>query len=233
MPTKHRVFAAALSLALLSGTMGGSLHAAGSGFSDIASVEGKAKIEALHEQDVIKGVDGSRFLPDAALSSGQGIQLISEGFQFSLAAFLFIKAPLASDIFTRVPDKAWYAQAFLNVHYNEVNIPADIDPAAAMTREMYIHLLDQAMQKAGGLPMVKLNPVDIADEDQLTPDYQGSVQRAISRGILTLNSDNKFRPQEPVTRAEAAVMLYNALDYLKQHPQPEAGTVPEQSKQGV
>lgn len=63
--------------------------------------------------------------------------------------------------------------------------------------------------------MINIVPVDIADDDALDPSYQGSVQRSLKYNINTLDANGKFNPKSELTRAEAAVMLYNALEYLK------------------
>lgn len=209
---------AAMSLcAAIAFSTGGSSFAAGGGFTDLGPVQGKEQIESLHERGLIKGVSDSQFKPGALISAAEGIQLISGGLQLSLAAIDFIKAPQASDIFTRVPDNAWYAEAFINAHYNGVDIPADIDPKQTLTKEQFTALLVQGMEKAGNLPMLNIKPAGISDEDQLTITYQGAIQRALVYKITALDADGAFHPKSELIRAEAAVMLYNALEYLKAH----------------
>nr|WP_245864694.1 hypothetical protein [Paenibacillus donghaensis] len=41
-----------------------------------------------------------------------------------------------------------------------------------------------------------------------------------------MDEQGNFHPAEDITRAEAAVMLYNALEYIEAHPAP-AGGYPE------
>ncbi|MNC62157.1 hypothetical protein D3C75_1121510 [compost metagenome] len=63
--------------------------------------------------------------------------------------------------------------------------------------------------------MINIVPADIADADALEPSFQGSIQRSLKYNINTLDANGKFNPKQEITRAEAAVMLYNALEYLK------------------
>ncbi|MNN05158.1 hypothetical protein D3C81_1179110 [compost metagenome] len=133
----------------------------------------------------------------------------------SLAAIDFNKAPLASGTFTKVKDNAWYAEAFVNAHYNGIEIAADIDPSKPITKELFTNLLIQGIEKVGNLPMINIVPADIADADALEPSFQGSIQRSLKYNINTLDANGKFNPKQEITRAEAAVMLYNALEYLK------------------
>jgi hypothetical protein len=48
----------------------------------------------------------------------------------------------------------------------------------------------------------------------LEPFYQGSIQRSLVYKINALDANGKFNPKSEITRAEAAVMVYNALEYL-------------------
>lgn len=191
------------------------MFAAGNTFKDIDNINGKEKIISLKNQGLIKGVSESQFLPGSKVTTAQGIQFISGGLQLSLAAIDFNKAPVASGLFTKVKDKAWYAEAFINAYYNEVKLPKDIDPNLIMTKEQFTNYLVQAIEGVGNLPMINIVPVDIADEASLTPAYQGSIQRSLKYKINSLDANGKFNPKSELTRAEAAIMLYNALEFLK------------------
>jgi hypothetical protein len=218
MNIKKSAVAAITTLSLLSFTVGGSVFAAEGTFKDLGNISGKEKIIALKNQGLIKGVSDTQFLPQNKVTNAQGVQFISGGLQLSLAAFLFIKAPVASETFPKVKDNAWYAEAFINAHYNEVDIPKDIDPTKPMTKELFTALLVQGMEKVGGLPMIKMVPAKITDESKLDPSYQGSIQRSLIYNITALDASGNFNPKTQITRAEAAIMVYNALEYLKAHP---------------
>lgn len=214
MKLKKSAFAVITTVSLLSFSLGGQMFAAGSSFKDIDNVSGKSKINSLKEQGLIKGISDTQFLPGAKVTTAQGVQFITGGLQLSLAAIDFNKAPLASATFSKVKDKAWYAEAFVNAYYNDIDIPADIDPSKLITKELFTNLLVQGVEKVGNLPLINIVPVDIADEAALEPSYQGSIQRSLKYKINTLDANGKFNPKSELTRAEAAVMLYNALEYL-------------------
>ncbi|WP_054940322.1 S-layer homology domain-containing protein [Paenibacillus ihuae] len=214
MNMKKSAFAVITTVSLLSFSLGSPMFAAGGTFKDISNVTGKEKINALKAQGLIKGISDTQFLPGSKVTTAQGVQFISGGLQLSLAAIDFNKAPVASDIFSKVKDKVWYTEAFINAYYNGIEIPADIDPAKPITKELFTNFLIQGLEKAGNLPMINIVPVDIADDDALDPSYQGSVQRSLKYNINTLDANGKFNPKSELTRAEAAVMLYNALEYL-------------------
>ncbi|WP_258296863.1 S-layer homology domain-containing protein [Paenibacillus peoriae] len=217
MNMRKSAFAAMTTVLLLSFSFGGQMFGAGNQFKDLDSVSGKDKIIFLQNQGLLKGVSDTQFLPSSKVTAAQGIQLISGGLQLSLAAIDFNKAPQASGLFTHVKDTAWYAEAFINAHYNGVEIPKDIVPSKTLTKEEFTHMLIQGMEKAGALPMIKIAPANIADDSELEPSYQGSIQRSLVYKVNTLDASEKFHPKSEITRAEAAVMLYNALEYLNAH----------------
>lgn len=215
MNMKKRTLAAITTVTILSFSLGGQIFAAGNTFKDIDNINGKEKIISLKNQGLIKGVSESQFLPSSKVTTAQGIQFISGGLQLSLAAIDFNKAPVASGLFTKVKDKAWYAEAFINAYYNRVELPKDIDPTKTMTKEEFTNYLVQGVEGIGNLPMINIVPVDIADDAALNPSYQGSIQRSLKYKINSLDANGKFNPKSEITRAEAAIMLYNALEFQK------------------
>lgn len=215
MNMKKRTLAAITTVTILSFSLGGQIFAAGNTFKDIDNIKGKEKIISLKTQGLIKGVTESQFLPSSKVITAQGIQFISGGLQLSLAAIDFNKAPVASGLFTKVKDKAWYAEAFINAYYNRVELPKDIDPTKTMTKEEFTNYLVQGVEGIGNLPMINIVPVDIADDAALNPSYQGSIQRSLKYKINSLDANGKFNPKSEITRAEAAIMLFNALEFLK------------------
>lgn len=215
MNMKKRTLAAITTVTILSFSLGGQIFAAGNTFKDIDNINGKEKIISLKNQGLIKGVSESQFLPSSKVTTAQGIQFISGGLQLSLAAIDFNKAPVASGLFTKVKDKAWYAEAFINAYYNRVELPKDVDPTKTMTKEEFTNYLVQGVEGIGNLPIINIVPVDIADDAALNPSYQGSIQRSLKYKINSLDANGKFNPKSEITRAEAAIMLYNALEFLK------------------
>lgn len=194
-------------------------------FGDIASSGNKAKIEALQQQGIIKGVSDTAFHPEDNLTAAQGISLIVRTTQISLAAIDFKKAPLADDYYTKVKNDAWFAGDFIIAHYNGLDIPADIDPAAPLTKEQFTHYLVQALELTGQYPTVKMF-IPILDEKDITVDYQGTIQRALLYKIVSLDEEGNFDPAHVLTRAEAAAILYDTKAFIEAHkenpvPEPE------------
>ncbi|MFP3389296.1 S-layer homology domain-containing protein [Brevibacillus sp. SIMBA_040] len=190
-------------------------------FTDLANVAAKDKILALQQMGTIQGVEDHHFMPDATVTAAQGIQLIVKALDLNLDTIRFIKEPKATDYFSKADNNGWYANALIIAANNSFELPADLDPNQVWTKEQFIHQLMLAMERHGNLPMIKIVPVEFGDADQLTVQYQGTIQRSLVLGITALDTDKLLHPKDAITRKEAAEIIYNAVEYLKAHPGPK------------
>lgn len=178
-------------------------------FTDISDSGSKDKIVALYDAGVIKGVGNGLFNPDGTVTAAQGVQMIVNAFDISLASFLFIKAPNATDWFANADDNAWYADALIRAGANDIGLPADLDPNVKWTKEDFTYYLVTAMESHYQMPMINMMYIETADEADMTIGYQGAIQRSMKYNITALDQDKKFYPKKQLTRAEAAEMIYN------------------------
>jgi len=184
--------------------------------------ENKEAVLALQERGVVSGIDSEHFAPKGKLSFAQSVQMLVKAFQLNIDNMRFIKEPLASDIYTSVPDDAWYANAFVIAHYNGLEIPKDVNPNASITREQFAHLLVTALEKKGNFPLIKIY-IEIKDEEQITPDYQGAIQRLLIYKLAALDSEGRFNPKGELTRGQAASWVHHAIrkwEQLTEKPAP-------------
>ncbi|KQX69045.1 MULTISPECIES: S-layer homology domain-containing protein [unclassified Paenibacillus] len=184
-------------------------------FTDVEEGQAAA-ISALQDRGIVSGIDKDHFVPKGKISYAQTIQMIVKGMNLNLDTLRFIKQPLASDIFTNIPNDAWYADAFIIAHYNGMNIPKDVNPNATITREQFGEMLVRALEKKGNFPLVKMF-IPIKDEAQITPEYQGALQRLLLYKIAELDKAGMFNPKADLTRGEAAGWIYNAIRVLETH----------------
>ncbi|MBO7746167.1 S-layer homology domain-containing protein [Paenibacillus sp. MWE-103] len=191
---------------------------AAAGFTDLGNDAAKDKIISLQERGLVKGVSAELFAPQASMTAAQGVQLIVNALDLNLDLVRFFKEPKASDYFQNAKDDAWYADAFIIAAVNNIGLPADLNPGKVLSREEFTHMLIHAMEASGKLPMVNPVVIDIKDGDQITVDYSGSIQRALSYGVIALDKDGQLKPKAAITRSESAEEIYNAIEYLKAHP---------------
>ena len=201
--------------AILMGTMSSAALA----FNDLDGVAHADKIKDLRDRGVVSGVSKDKFVPHQKMTAQQAIPLIVKAFELSLAHVTFIKAPVASDYFTKIPDDAWYAEAFIIAHHNGVPIDKDVNPNAAVPREQFVQWLMHGLYATGDYAWIEIYHM-IEDEKQVSEGYMDAIQKAIIGGIVELDENDKFRPQEPITRAEAAVMVRNAIQFVEEHREP-------------
>ncbi|ALS27404.1 S-layer protein [Paenibacillus sp. 32O-W] len=200
-----------------------------SAFPDTGHDPNAAKIEKLKNKGIVNGAKNGRFNPKGKLSYAEGVSLIVKGMELSLAHIQFIKEPKASDYFTHVPDKAWYAKAFVIAHHNGLDIPKDVKPHSSLSREQFAHLLYQALITTGDYAFTEIYHI-IKDENNINPDYMTSIQRLLNIKVIQLDKSGKFYPQKAITRSEAAAWLHDAIDFVKEmaeQPMPEPEPQPQ------
>jgi hypothetical protein len=184
-------------------------------FQDL-DMDNRDAVIALKDRGVISGVDSEHFVPKGKISYAESVQMIVNAFQLNIDTLRFIKQPMASDIYSGVPNDAWYSHAFIIAHYNGLEIPKDVNPNAAMTREQFGDLLVRVLEKQGNYPLIKMF-IMIEDEDQITPEYQGALQRLLLYKIAELDKDRNFDPKGELTRGQAAVWVHKALTFMDSH----------------
>ncbi|MCY9691708.1 S-layer homology domain-containing protein [Paenibacillus alginolyticus] len=184
-------------------------------FTDVEEGQAAA-ISALQERGIVSGIDKDHFVPKGKISYAQTVQMIVKGMNLNMDTLRFFKQPLASDIYTNIPNDAWYADAFIIAHYNGMNIPKDVNPNATITREQFGEMLVRALEKKGNFPLVKMF-IPIKDEAQITPEFQGALQRLLLYKIAELDKDGMFNPKAELTRGQAAGWVYNAIRVLDTH----------------
>lgn len=184
-------------------------------FTDIDDSQKKA-ITILKDRGIVSGIDSQHFAPKGKITYAQSIQMVVKGLNFNLDRMRFIKQPLASDFYTNVANKAWYADAFIIAQYSGLAIPKDVNPNAMITREQFGDLLVRALEKKGNFPLVKMF-IQFNDEAKITPELQGSLQRMVLYKIAELDKNGNFDPKAEVKRGQAATWVYNTIQFLDNH----------------
>ena len=137
--------------------------------------------------------------------------------------------PAAGAALTDVADSDWYAQAVQYCWENgmiEDNGDGTFSPNAPMTRAMVAY----ALYVISDRPEVDLTPeehesgaADDEEQDETAPltspfsdvelddPYADAILWAWSEGLVSGYDDGRFRPEEPVTREQFAVILWHTL----------------------
>src|SRR5699024_9706545 len=114
----------------------------------------------------------------------------------------------------------WYHEHLTTALHHNLELPTDMQPTEPMTKEQFTHLSFQAMLTTGDYAFIEPY-ILIADEANITSEYMNSIQKMLITNITSLDDKQNFYPQKPITRAEAAVMLHDTLEFVqKQNEQP-------------
>ncbi len=197
---------------LLTGSLAGQAFAQ-TEFSDLAGVKEKEQILVLQQKGIVDGVSEGIYAPQSQLTTAEGIALIVNALQnkFGLET---VKLAGPHAYYPNVADGEWYSYAFSVARYKELGLPQNVDPAQPLTKEQFIYYLQQGIEATGDYAMIKIF-IHIADEASITTAYQGAIQRSLITKISTLDADGLFHPQAPVTRAEAAGYIFNAVRFVE------------------
>ncbi|MEW6574367.1 MAG: S-layer homology domain-containing protein [Bacillota bacterium] len=162
-------------------------------------------IGTLAARGVLAGYPDGSFKPEKPLTRAELAALLSK--------FLGLKAAASGDTFADVPPGAWYAGAVAAVHQKGLMSGASgrFRPDAALTREE----LAAVALRAAGISIQDLTPA-FADAQRIAPWARQAVATAAAAGLVTGVGKNRFAPKEPVTRAQAAAILYRLAARLGQ-----------------
>lgn len=203
---KHKKGLAATLALCVSLTAGGASVLA---FSDVKDEGQKSIVDTLKSKGIVNGVTADLFRPDLALSEPQGVQLI-------VNAFGLKNAYAASAAQDKISPDTWYADAVQAATQNGLSIPVEVNPQGKMTRELFVTLLLEGINTTGNYPVImKYN--DIKDENKIGKDAKSAVQNLLNMNIIELDKDGNFRPDQSLTRMEAASMIFNALEFVDKH----------------
>ncbi|PWW06111.1 S-layer family protein [Paenibacillus cellulosilyticus] len=190
-------------------------------FSDTQSDVNADKIASLQKQGILSG-GGGKFRPNDKITYAEGISMLVKGFELK-DTNVYIKKPEASDYYTHVKNDAWYAPAFIIAHAAGLEVPRDVNPAAAMTREQFAHHLFKSIIRDRDIAFIELF-VQINDGDDINPTYMDSVQKLIISQVVKLDDKQSFHPTNKLTRSEAASWLYDGLAFAKAHDADNTGS---------
>ena len=172
-------------------------------FQDTGSVPwAQTAINTLLGADVISGTAPGQFDPDGDVTRAQFVTLLARVARLT---------PGGTTPFTDVPSTAWYAP-YVAAAYNYGLVGGtSFEPDVPVTRE----------QMAAWVGDLLGDSAPVSEATQYT-DYSAidawavhGVNAVLGSSIMGGFPDGTFRPHEAVTRAQAAVVLYNYLQFMR------------------
>lgn len=165
-----------------------------------------AAVDVVHADSLglVAGYEDATFRPDNQVTRAEFVAFVNRAFTPEDAT-----APRTS-AFTDVAADAWYSDtiriaetAGLLKVYSDVRF----EPNKAITRQEVAAILSAAMQSTAAAS----TPAPVfTDEADIEAVYRDGVTDMNNRGLLAGYPDGSFKPLQPVSRAEAIVLLLRA-----------------------
>lgn len=125
---------------------------------------------------------------------------------------LSLEVTLSSPYFIDLSNQHWYSRYLVYLNFKDVLKGYEdgaMKPDQQVTRAEAVAMLGRAKGLDGTMRPTKFK--DVAPQSFAS----GYIQSAVDQGILTGFTDGTFKPDEPVTRAEMAIMLVKAYNLPK------------------
>lgn len=176
-------------------------------FTDIKDYSwAKDSIESLYEKEIISGYDDDTFRPGEYITRAEFSKLIAEAFLKNA------KGDSKADVsFSDVLKTDWFA-SFVekNVKCGTIlGYDGKFNPLDFITREDASVILYRIIKTDGDFAASQF------DDENLISEYaEDAVSFLSSANIVRGRENNMFAPKDSITRAEAAVLISAALDYI-------------------
>ena len=158
----------------------------------------------LRQKNIMVG-DGTNVRPLQPVTRGEVSKLITAAFSFREVS--------EKHRFVDSENKWWAEYAAVMSGNGIMNGISDdkFGGDEAITRQMLATALDRALLAAGMTLYDKNEGIEFNDMDAVAEYAKGAVERLAKKGIVKGIGNGLFAPEIPVTRAEAAQMIYNVL----------------------
>ena len=185
-------------------------------FTDTENHRAKDAIDRWSEgYGLINGYEDGTFRPDNSITRG--------AFAGILDRFLKFQNVSGADTFSDTPGTYW-EEAILKLHAAGVyqGNGGKALPGSTITRQQAVTMIARAF----GITASEYGYMPYTDVGQIASYAQEAVAEMTGRGYITDCSNNKFRPTDPITRAELVSILDNMILMLIQDTETYTGTIP-------
>jgi len=201
----------------------------GTKFSDVTSEFSWATdaINKLVDKGAISGVDEKHFAPDAPVTKEQFAKMLVGALDIEIKSDEVSEEGETTEekiTYKDVEESRWsypYVAAINEYFYNDSLGLNMFKPEEDYTREKCAYAIAMALGYGGknaNLLDAKVLENNFKDAGDVTSALKSAVAMTAERGIVK-GADKMLRPKGEVTRAEAAVLLYRAMEYKARNSQ--------------
>ncbi|MBE5039680.1 S-layer homology domain-containing protein [Ructibacterium gallinarum] len=177
-------------------------------FSDLTSFEwAEEAIVSLCDKGIVSGYEDGNFRPAQPITRAEAVKLIL----LSLSMEKYDEKEIS---FTDVKKDDWYytyitKAAALGIIHGYTD--GKCAPENQITREEFAAMLMRSINVKGyNLTPKRLN-INFSDEEEISDYAVGYIDFLYTAEIMSGDTDGRFRPKDPLGRAEAAVSLFRLL----------------------
>ena len=175
-------------------------------FNDIAGYEwAENAINKLVENYVVNGITNTEFAPDRYITREEFVKMITAGLRLTGAE--------AEVTFGDVKESDWfypYIGAAQRANIVTGDTENNFGVGKNITRQDAAVMVSRALT-ASGAALETVNDISFNDENDISGYAKSAVSKLAKAGIINGMDDGSFAPQNSITRAEAAQMLYGFL----------------------
>jgi spore germination protein len=169
-------------------------------FDDIDSSYARNAIINLYNQNILSGTSQTSFSPVQSMTRAEFITALDR---------LLKLDPVGSPVspYTDVPSNTWYygwVQAAVQLELASGTSATTFAPAQAVTRQEAAVWIAKALKQVAGPDSAR--PL-FKDESELAAWARSAVAAVYELGMMKGDPSGYFRPTDPITRQEAAVLL--------------------------
>ena len=188
-------------------------------------------IQAMSQAGYLSGYSDNTFKPSAQITREQAAAIYGKVLQHNLneqeLADIVTKESATS--YSDVEADRWSNSAIKLVSAAGVmqgTSKTAFTPSKTMNREEFVASAASLAKKLNITTPVKTEKVTFKDEDSISLDYVADINYMAERGIVASGATENFNPKQPVTRAQAAIILNRMLNGASlatpKHAAPEA-----------
>lgn len=188
----------------LSGALAGALLLTASPIafaaSDIESHWAKSYIDYMNELGVMKASSDGSYKPDQAISRAEFMRYLNRAFHFTEKASISYSDVTDTTAWYYEPVQIAVAHGYINGMGNN-----KMDPLGNLTREQAATIIGRLHKYT---PTATASGLTFTDKSKIQSWSAGYIAEAVDEGYIVGYPDGSFKPQDLITRAQMAKILY-------------------------
>ena len=178
-----------------------------SDFKDINGHWAEKEIGELAEQGVIKGKTEELFMPEEIVTRAEFAAMIRRALELEPKAYQ-----------NKIPDilkDTWYAdevQAMIDAGIMSGDADGKFRPDDTMTRQEMAKVIVSAYSFKTGITDITVEELAFDDNSQIAAWAEEFVSKAAALGLITGMENNTFAPNDNMTRAQAAMVIFRLVN---------------------